>query len=119
MIQTSTFDFDMKAFRFSICAALLGGLMLVSGAVFAQATGFAEATSALDAASAGVKTWFKPVTSLIWVIAAIVGVIGGFRIYNKWQNGDQGVQKAAVGWFGSVLFLLAIGAVVTTVFKIS
>lgn len=109
----------MKAFRYSLSAVVVAGLLLVSGAVMAQSSGFAEATSALDAASAGVKTWFKPVTSLIWVIAAIVGVIGGFRIYNKWQNGDQDVQKAAVGWFGSVLFLLAIGAVISTVFKVS
>ena len=99
----------------SSCGWVAFGIRSCYGSVFS----FAEATSALDAASAGVKTWFKPVTSLIWVIAAIIGVIGGFRIYNKWQNGDQDVQKAAVGWFGSVLFLLAIGAVISSVFKVS
>lgn len=110
----------MKSIRIYALRSLVFALSLVSGQVFAQASGgFSDATAALTAATTGVKTWFAPVSALIWVIAAIVGVIGGFRIYNKWQNGDQDVQKAAVGWFGSVLFLLAIGAIVTTVFKVS
>jgi len=32
------------------------------------------------------------------------------------QNGDQDVQKAAVGWAGSFLFLLSIAAVLKAAF---
>lgn len=78
--------------------------------------GIAAGARAINTATTELKTYFAPVVTLVYVIAAIIGVVGGFRIYNKWQNGDQDVQKAAVGWIGSILFLLAIAAILQAVF---
>jgi hypothetical protein len=41
-------------------------------------------------------------------IGGIVGVIGGIRIYNKWTNGDQDINKELVGWGGAALFLTLV-----------
>lgn len=82
----------------------------------AQNRGIQAGAQALTQATNDVKSYFEPVTTLIYVVAAIVGLVGGFRVYNKWQNGDQEVQKHAVGWFGAVLFLLAIAAILQAVF---
>ncbi|NBB21996.1 DUF4134 domain-containing protein [Runella sp. CRIBMP] len=32
--------------------------------------------------------YFTPLTTIIFVIAAILGLMGGGKIYSKWQNGD-------------------------------
>lgn len=99
----------------NIC--LTGSALLFSfGAVFAQNPGIQAGAQAIQQASSDLQAYFEPVTTLIYIIAALVGLFGGFRIYSKWQNGDQDVQKSAIGWVGAVLFLLSIAAVLQAVF---
>ena len=87
------------------------------GNVLAQGNaGIQAGAAAIQQATTDLQAYFEPVTTLIYVIAALVGLFGGFRIYSKWQNGDQDVQKHAIGWVGAVLFLLAIAAVLQAVF---
>ena len=47
--------------------------------------------AAIEDAQVQIKKYFAPVTIIIYIIAAIVGMIGAFKVYNKWQNGDQGI----------------------------
>ncbi|PWK16799.1 uncharacterized protein DUF4134 [Arcicella aurantiaca] len=75
--------------------------------------------AAIEDAQVQIKKYFAPVTIIIYIIAAIVGMIGAFKVYNKWQNGDQDVQKVAVGWFGSFLFLIIANTVLRSVFGIN
>lgn len=93
-----------------------GTAMLTVIPSFAQNPGIQAGAQAIQQASADLQAYFEPVTTLIYIIAALVGLFGGFRIYSKWQNGDQDVQKNAIGWVGAVLFLLAIAAVLQAVF---
>ncbi|WP_439554731.1 DUF4134 family protein [Dyadobacter sp.] len=87
------------------------------GSVLAQGNaGIQAGAAAIQQATTDLQAYFEPVTTLIYVIAALVGLFGGFRIYSKWQNGDQDVQKHAIGWVGAVLFILAIAAVLQAVF---
>ena len=53
---------------------------------------------------------------LIIAIGAVVGLIGGVRVYIKWQSGDQDTQKAIMGWFGACLFLILVGVVIKAFF---
>ena len=46
----------------------------------------------------------------------LVGLIGGVRVYIKWQSGDQDTQKAIMGWFGACLFLILVGVVIKAFF---
>ena len=97
--------------------ALAGSAILISGGfVLAQNPGIQAGAQAIQQASSDLQAYFEPVTTLIYIIAALVGLFGGFRIYSKWQNGDQDVQKSAIGWVGAVLFLLSIAAVLQAVF---
>ncbi|AXE21908.1 conjugal transfer protein (plasmid) [Runella rosea] len=70
----------------------------------------------IDQQAAALQAYFTSVTTIIYVIAAIVGLVCGFRIYSKWQNGDQDTQKAALGWMSAILFILAIAASLQYVF---
>jgi hypothetical protein len=82
----------------------------------AQNPGIQRGAQVIDQQATALQAYFQPVTTIIYVIAAIVGLVGGFRIYSKWQNGDQDTQKAAVGWMGAILFILAIAAILQAVF---
>jgi hypothetical protein len=97
-------------------AVAISLIMVPWGSVLAQNPGIQAGAQAIQQASADLQAYFEPVTTLVYIIAALVGLFGGFRIYSKWQNGDQDVQKNAIGWVGAVLFLLAIAAVLQAVF---
>lgn len=95
---------------------LLGFLFASAGVAFGQNPGIQRGAQALNAAANDLQQYFEPVTTVVYVIAAVVGVVGGYRVYSKMQNGDQDVQKAFVGWGGSFLFLLSVAAILRAAF---
>lgn len=91
--------------------ALLFGMLCMASLVLAQsATGIDQATSEIN-------SYVDPVSNLIIAIGAVVGLIGGVRVYIKWQSGDQDTQKAIMGWFGACLFLILVGVVIKAFFS--
>lgn len=68
---------------------------------------FAQGAGAITDAANSIKTYWGPKT-LIMMIGGIVGLIGGLRIYNKWTNGDQDINKEILGWGGACLFLILV-----------
>lgn len=89
----------------------------VAAAFFFWASGvFAQSSAGIDQATAEVSSYVDPVSNLIIAIGAVVGLIGGVRVYIKWQSGDQDTQKAIMGWFGACLFLILVGVVIKAFF---
>ncbi len=76
-------------------------LMLVVAPTFAQ-----EGASGIMAAANKIKQYWEPIKILIQAIGAVVGLIGAIRIYNKWTNGDQDINKELMGWGGACVFLI-------------
>ena len=68
----------------------------------------AQGAGAITDAANSIKTYWGPLKTLIMMIGAIVGLIGGLRIYNKWTNGDQDINKEILGWGGACLFLILV-----------
>lgn len=77
----------------------------------------AQSSSGIDQATSEVSSYIDPVANLIIAIGAVVGLIGGVRVYIKWQSGDQDTQKAIMGWFGACLFLILVGVVIRAFFS--
>ena len=75
-----------------------------------------SAAAGIDQATAEVTSYIDPVSNLIIAIGAVVGLIGGIRVYIKWQSGDQDTQKSLMGWFGACLFLVLVGVVIKAFF---
>jgi hypothetical protein len=88
-------------------------LLLITGAT---RLAFAQGAMGIDAASSELVTYVDPVANMILILGAIVGLIGGIRVYIKWNSGDQDVQKSIMGWFGSCLFLILVGIVIKAFF---
>nr|WP_319503727.1 DUF4134 domain-containing protein [uncultured Draconibacterium sp.] len=86
--------------------------MLVLGVYNAMA----QSSAGIDQATTEVSSYVDPVANLIIAIGAVVGLIGGVRVYIKWQSGDQDTQKAIMGWFGACLFLILVGVVIRSFF---
>lgn len=81
-----------------------------------SANAMAQGAVGIDQASAELNSYIEPVSNLILAIGAIVGLIGGVRVYIKWNSGDPDVQTAIMGWFGSALFLVLVGVVIRAFF---
>src|SRR5690606_41755541 len=80
---------------------IASGLMLG----MAISSSYAQGVQGITAAESSLLGYVDPVASLCIVIGAVVGLIGGVRVYMKWNNGDQGINKGLMGWGGSCLFL--------------
>jgi len=76
----------------------------------------AQSSSGIDQATTEINSYVDPISNLIIAIGAVVGLIGGVRVYIKWQSGDQDTQKAIMGWFGACLFLILVGVVIKAFF---
>ncbi|QNN42726.1 DUF4134 domain-containing protein [Pedobacter roseus] len=100
-----------KSKRLLSLAALLG---LVQ-AVFAQTGG---GTTGINAATSSLTSYVDPVSTLTLAIGAVVGIIGGVRVYIKWNSGDQDINKEIMGWGGSCLFLVLVSVVIKAFFGV-
>jgi len=92
------------------------GMALLALAVLGVYNVLAQSSSGIDQATTEVNSYVDPVANLIIAIGAVVGLIGGVRVYIKWQSGDQDTQKAIMGWFGACLFLILVGVVIRAFF---
>lgn len=92
---------------------LLSGLtfLVVTGA-FAQGNG----TAGINEATQMVTSYFEPATQLIYAIGAVVGLIGGVKVYNKFSSGDPDTSKTAASWFGACIFLIVAATILRSFF---
>jgi hypothetical protein len=88
-------------------------LMLASAvSVLAQGNGAAG----LSEATQMVTSYFDPATKLIYAIGAVVGLVGGIKVYSKFSSGDPDTGKTAASWFGACIFLIVSATVLRSFF---
>ncbi|MBQ0081499.1 MAG: DUF4134 domain-containing protein [Alistipes sp.] len=95
--------------RRKILSALFLGFVFRCWAQGNGLAGINEATSVIS-------SYFEPVLKLIYAIGAIIGLIGGVRVYSKFSSGDHDVGKTAAAWFGACIFLIVAGTVLRAFF---
>lgn len=91
---------------------LVAVTMLLTISVMAQGNGSAGITEATQM----VTSYFDPATQLIYAIGAVVGLIGGVKVYNKFSSGDPDTSKTAASWFGACIFLIVAATVLRSFF---
>ena len=55
-------------------------------------------------------------TKLIYAIGAVVGLIGGVKVYGKFSSGDPDTSKPAASWFGACIFLIVAATILRSFF---
>ena len=79
---------------------------------YAQGNGMAG----INEATKMVTCYFDPGTKLIYAIGAVVGLIGGIKVYNKFSSGDPDTSKTAASWFGACIFLIVAATILRSFF---
>lgn len=87
-------------------------LLAVSPSLFAQGNGMQGITDATNM----VTSYFDPATKLIYAIGAVVGLIGGVKVYSKFSSGDPDTSKTAASWFGACIFLIVAATILRSFF---
>lgn len=86
-------------------------LLMAMGA-FAQGNGMAGITEATGM----VTSYFDPATQLIYAVGAVIGLIGGVKVYSKFSSGDPDTSKTAASWFGACIFLIVAATILRSFF---
>lgn len=86
--------------------------MLSGFSALAQGNG----TAGINEATQMVTSYFDPATQLIYAIGAVVGLIGGVKVYNKFSSGDPDTSKTAASWFGACIFLIVAATILRSFF---
>lgn len=55
-------------------------------------------------------------TKLVYAIGAVVGLIGGVKVYSKFSSGDPDTNKTAASWFGACIFLIVAATILRSFF---
>ena len=50
------------------------------------------------------------------VKSAVVGLIGGVKVYGTFASGDQDTSKTAASWFGACIFLIVAATILRSFF---
>ena len=99
----------MWLFQHFLIAAVL---LLSAYSAFAQGNGL----SGINQATNMVTSYFDPATKLIYAIGAVVGLIGGVKVYSKFSSGDPDTSKTAASWFGACIFLIVAATILRSFF---
>lgn len=91
-------------------------LLLVSALTYAQGAGGGAA--GITNATSAVKGYFSPAVNLMYAVGALLGIIGGVKVYSKWNQGDPDTTKVAAGWFGSCIFLVIVATILKGFFGV-
>jgi len=74
---------------------------------YAQGNGIAG----INEATKMVTSYFDPGTKLIYAVGAVVGLIGGIKVYNKFSSGDPDTSKTA-----AFIFLIVAATILRSFF---
>ena len=55
-------------------------------------------------------------SKLIYAIGAVIGLIGGVKVYSKFSSGDPDTSKTAASWFGACIFLIVAATILRSFF---
>ena len=86
--------------------------VVLASAAMAQGNGIKGITDATSM----VTSYFAPLTKLIYAVGAVVGLIGGIKVYQKFSSGDPDTSKTAASWFGACIVLVIVGVVLESFF---
>ena len=89
--------------------------LLTTTALSAQRSG-QSGVGAFTKAATDLTAYFNPLTKLIYVVGAVVGLIGAIKVYQKFSQGDPDTGKTAASWFGACIFLVISASVLSAFF---
>lgn len=75
-----------------------------------------DGSAGIQEADTLVRQYFEVGINLMYAIGAVLGLIGGVRVYQRWSAGDPHTGQVAASWFGSCIFLVIVATVLRSFF---
>lgn len=72
--------------------------------------------SAISDATGQITGIFDSIATLCFVIAAIVGLVGGIQVYSKFSSGDPDGGKRIGKWVGGAVFMGLVPSIIKALF---
>ena len=91
-------------------------LAIFAIASVAQCFAAGNGMAGINEATSMISSYFDPGTKLIYAIGAVVGLIGGVKVYGKFSSGDPDTSKTAASWFGACIFLIVAATILRSFF---
>lgn len=85
---------------------------------FAQSSAGNRINQGFDAATNTAKSWVGPLTNFLWALAALVGTAGLYKVYQKYQSGDQDAMKSVLVWGGGFIVIVIGNVFIKAVFEV-
>jgi hypothetical protein len=98
-----------KSIKFLFTAV---AILMTAVSAMAQGNGSAGITEATQM----VTSYFDSATKLIYALGAVIGLIGGVKVYSKFSSGDPDTSKTAASWFGACIFLIVSATILRSFF---
>jgi len=95
--------------QFQLIVGMLLGSMLQ---VYAGVPGI----SGINSASRDISSFYPALANLSLAIGALVGMVGGLRIFILWQKGERDIEFEVMSWGGSCIFLVLLGGITKAFF---
>ena len=112
-VQDTCNDISVSIMKKQRKKVLLAAVAMLS---LTGASAQGDGTAGITEATQMVTSYFDPATQLIYAIGAVVGLIGGVKVYNKFSSGDPDTSKTAASWFGACIFLIVAATVLRSFF---
>jgi hypothetical protein len=91
--------------------------VLTAACLLAAMSGFSpDGIGGITEATNMITSYFDPATKLIYAIGAVLGLIGGVKVYSKFSSGDPDTSKTAASWFGACIFLIVAATILRSFF---
>lgn len=93
-------------------------LVMLLAALAAAVTVMAQGngSAGLQQATQMVVSYFDPATKLLYACGAVIGLIGGIKVYQKFSSGDPDTSKTASSWLGACIFLIVSATILRAFF---
>ncbi|MCD8080082.1 MAG: DUF4134 domain-containing protein [Bacteroides sp.] len=75
-----------------------------------------DGLAGINEATKMVTSYFDPATKLVYATGAVVGLIGGVKVYSKFSSGDPDTSKVAASWLGACIFLIVSATILRSFF---
>lgn len=98
----------MKRFR---CRIVL--LFIVAAPALALGQ---DGNTGINQANTMIRGYFDTATNLMYAVGAILGLIGGVKVYQRIQSGHHEGWQSLAAWFGGCIFLVLVATVIRSFF---
>ena len=89
-------------------------MMLAAVAAASAAMGQGNGSAGITEATQMVTSY--PGTKLAYAVGAVIGLVGGIKVYQKFSSGDPDTSKTASSWFGACIFLIVAATILRSFF---